>query len=681
MKTEAYKLTATEVIAKIRDGKLSVEAYAESLLARIKERDPVVKGWVYLNPDQVLSEARRLDQIPKESRGPLHGVAVGVKDVIYTKDMPTQFNSPIYEGDAPQVDAASIIILRKAGALILGKTTTTEFAATTQGPATTNPHDSSRTPGGSSSGSGAVVGDFQVPIALGTQTGGSIIRPASFNGIYGFKPTWNSISREGQKIFSIINDTLGFYARSVADLYLLADVFALEDDQLPNQPVLLKGLKIGICKTMVWPQAGYGLVNAMIKAIELLRSNGATVTEIEFPEHLQDLPEWYSTILSSDGRTAFLPEYRLDKSLISDKLVGHVENHKKISRAAQLKAFDNVAAARPVVDEMLSQYDAVLTPSVPDEAPEGIESTGSAAFCQIWTVLHNPVINLPGFRGYNGLPIGLSLVAPRYHDRKLLAMGMNVSRYDIGPDGRVRVYNIMDHPPVSRFSDTLPPMYRLYPNDIEYKRLAQLFNDNWQHDDKKATINGIFKCRPEELGKSKQMHDFTKYLKITGTTVEAAKWHFHCTSRKCNFDESVDDDRLLQCDDADTCAFCSILRESLSMTYASQGGWFGAGIYSSNIASKADKFSHDPDGKYHTGLHAVIVCRVIVGRVQWTKKKLVGVSGPKPGFHSIQAVTKKRGGPVYFPETVVFRDEAILPVAVITYNKTQWNLRTGRVMY
>ncbi|KAF0642441.1 hypothetical protein FPSE5266_05338 [Fusarium pseudograminearum] len=624
MRTEAYKLTATEVIAKVRDGKLSVEAYAESLLARIKERDPVVKGWVYLNPEQVLSEARRLDQIPKESRGPLHGVAVGVKDVIYTKgvsvcnevvwmlingdeiDMPTQFNSPIYEGDAPQVDAASIIILRKAGALILGKTTTTEFAATTQGPATTNPHDSSRTPGGSSSGSGAVVGDFQVPIALGTQTGGSIIRPASFNGIYGFKPTWNSISREGQKMFSIINDTLGFYARSVADLNLLADVFALEDDQLTDQPVLLKGLKIGICKTMVWPQAGYGLVNAMIKAIELLRSNGATVTEIEFPDHLQDLPEWYSTILSSDGRTAFLPEYRLDKSLISNKIVGHVENHNKISRAAQLKAFDNVAAARPVVDEMLSQYDAVLTPSVPDEAPEGIESTGSAAFCQIWTVLHNPT------------------------DKAIV---------------------------------------------------AQLFNDNWQHDDKKATINGIFKCRPEELGKSKQMHAFTKYLNITGTTVEAAKWHFHCTSRKCNFDESVDDDRLLQCDDADTCAFCSILRESLSMTYASQGGWFGAGIYSSNIASKADKFSHDPDGKYHTGLHAVIVCRVIVGRVQWTKKKLVGVSGPKPGFHSIQAVTKKRGGPVYFPETVVFRDEAILPVAVITYNKTQWNLRTGRVMY
>ncbi|KAG8673057.1 hypothetical protein FPOAC1_006360 [Fusarium poae] len=419
-----------KVIAKIRDDQLTVEEYAESLLARIKERDPIVRGWVYLNPDQVLYEARKLDEIPKENRGPLHGVAVAVKDVIYTKDMPTQFNSPIYEGDAPQVDAASVIILRKAGALIFGKTATTEFAATTEGPATTNPHDSSRTPGGSSSGSGAVVGDFQVPIALGTQTGGSTIRPASFNGIYGFKPTWNSISREGQKMFSIINDTIGFYSRSVADLNLLADVFALEDDEPPNpdEEVLLKELRIGICKTMVWPQAGYGLVNAMIKAIELLRSNGATVTEIEFPDYLKDLPDWYFTIFNSDGRTAFLPEYRLDKSRIADQLVGHVENRMKITRAAQLKAFDAIAAARPVVDDMLSQYDAVLTPSVPDEAPEGLESTGSAAFCQIWTVLHNPVINVPGFRGYNGMPIGLSLVAPRYHDRKLLAVSEVVGR-------------------------------------------------------------------------------------------------------------------------------------------------------------------------------------------------------------------------------------------------------------
>ncbi|SPJ71719.1 related to glu/asp-tRNA amidotransferase subunit A [Fusarium torulosum] len=419
---ELYKLSASEVVAKTRDGQLSVEEYAQSLLARIKERDPVVKGWAYINPDQVLSEARKLDQVPKESRGPLHGVAIAVKDVIYTKDMPTQFNSPLYKDDAPQVDAASIIILRKAGALILGKTTTTEFAATTKGPQTTNPHDSSRTPGGSSSGSGAVVGDFQAPIGLGTQTGGSTIRPASFNGIYGFKPTWNSISREGQKIFSLMLDTLGIYARTIADLNLLADVFALEDDEPPKISYTIQNGRFAVCKTMVWPEAGPGLVRAMDKAVELLRSSGATVDEVEFPKHLQDLPEWHSIVFNTDGRTAFLPEYRIDKSLIADQLVGHVENNLKISRAAQLKAFDDIAAARPVVDAMLAKYDAVLTPSVPDEAPLGIEATGSASFNKTWTALHVPVVNVPGFAGENGMPIGLSLVAPRYHDRKLLAV-------------------------------------------------------------------------------------------------------------------------------------------------------------------------------------------------------------------------------------------------------------------
>lgn len=211
MVMEPYRLTATEVAAQIRNGELTVEQYARSLLSRIAARDPVVKAWAYLDPDLVIREAKRLDQVPVEERGPLHGIAIAVKDVIYTKgkelvfhnelsliiasDMTTQFNSPIYENDAPKVDAALIIILRKAGALILGKTKTTEFAATVKGSKTTNPHDSGRTPGGSSSGSGAVVGDFQAPISLGTQTGGSTIRPGSFNGVYAFKPTWNSISR------------------------------------------------------------------------------------------------------------------------------------------------------------------------------------------------------------------------------------------------------------------------------------------------------------------------------------------------------------------------------------------------------------------------------------------------------------------------------------------------------
>jgi Asp-tRNA(Asn)/Glu-tRNA(Gln) amidotransferase A subunit family amidase len=302
--------------------------------------------------------------------------------------MPTQFNSPIYVNDAPQVDAGSIAILRKSGALIFGKTTTTEFAATTVGSKTRNPHDPNRTPGGSSSGSGAAVGDLQVPIGLGTQTGGSTIRPGSYNGIYAFKPTWNSITREGQKIYSLILDTLGLYARSVADLELLADVFALADDEPAPSDFQVKGSKFAILKSMVWPQIGAGGSAAMGKAASLLRAHGAEVEEIEFPGHLNDLPAWHATVLNADGRTAFLPEYTTTKHDLSDYLVGHVENDTKISRKAQLDAFDNIAAARPVVDDILSNYAAVLTPSVPDEAPLGIEKTGNAAFCLIWTVRH-----------------------------------------------------------------------------------------------------------------------------------------------------------------------------------------------------------------------------------------------------------------------------------------------------
>lgn len=357
--------------------------------------------------------------------------------------MPTQHNSSIYENDAPQLDAGSVAILRNAGCLLLGKTTTTEFAATTAGTKTSNPHDSIRTPGGSSSGSGAAVGDFQAPIGLGTQTGGSTIRPGSFNGIYAMKPTWNSITREGQKIYSLILDTLGLYTRSVADLELLADLFALHDD-VPPSPFHVKGAKFAICKTMIWPQVGKGTEAAMYEARRCLEACGAEVDEIQLPEKLYDLPSWHATVLAADGRTAFLPEYQSTKSQMAEQLIGHVENVTKITRKAQLEAFDKIAAARPEVDEILGKYAAVIVPSVPDEAPTGLEKTGSAAFNVIWTVssstvtlrdstnfcqaLHTPVVNIPGFKGEYGMPIGLSLVAPRYHDRHLLAVSEQVGQ-------------------------------------------------------------------------------------------------------------------------------------------------------------------------------------------------------------------------------------------------------------
>lgn len=300
--------------------------------------------------------------------------------------MPTQFNSSLYKDNFPRIDAGSIAILRKAGALIFGKTTTTEFAATTVGHKTCNPHDPKRTPGGSSSGSGAAVGDFQAPIGLGTQTGGSTIRPGSYNGIYAYKPTWNAVTREGQKIYALILDTLGWYARSVSDLELLADIFQIFDDTPTPTDFEIKGAKFAVLKTMVWPAVGSGTQTAMDRATELLRAHGAEVEEISLPEKFENLPQWHATVLASEGRTAFLPEYAVGKDSIHPQLIGHVENSDRISRKAQLEAFDNISMARPVVDDILSRYAAVITPSVPDEAPLGIENTGSAAFCLIWTV-------------------------------------------------------------------------------------------------------------------------------------------------------------------------------------------------------------------------------------------------------------------------------------------------------
>ncbi|KAH6651499.1 amidase [Truncatella angustata] len=423
---EPWQFTATEAIAQFKNGSLTIEHYARSLLARIAKRDDAVKAWAYLDPDYVIEQAKKLDEVPPEKRGLLHGVAIAVKDVIYTKDMPTQFNSPIYEGDAPKVDAASIITLRHAGALILGKTTTTEFASTTYGGKTSNAHDSTRTPGGSSSGSGAAVGDFQAPIGLGTQTGGSTIRPGSYNGIYAFKPTWNSISREGQKIYSLLFDTLGFYARSVEDLQLLADVFALEDDQPVKEPFEIKGAKFALLKTTVWPQVGPGTIAAMEHGANILRSHGAEVDEIELPPEFSEAPEFHRILLHSEGRVSFLPEYRTAKEQLHPFLIGHVDNEHNISRAAQLKAFDGMAALRPKIDEIAGRYAAIVTPSVPDVAPVGLVTTGTAAFNSIWTAFHTPVTNIPGFKGEADMPIGLSLVAPRYHDRHLLAVSKAV---------------------------------------------------------------------------------------------------------------------------------------------------------------------------------------------------------------------------------------------------------------
>ncbi len=330
---EPYRLSALEALELIKKGDLTVEAYATSLLGRIQAREPTIKAWAYIDPDAVLAQARALDQVPPEARGPLHGIAIGVKDVFLTKGMPTVYNSPIYRDQAPAavdaaVDAAAITTLRAAGALFLGETTTTEFASTTVGGPSANPHDTTRTPGGSSSGSGAAVGDYHVPIALGTQTGGSTIRPGSFNGIYAFKvsrhprrvwptdssvcsrpsqPTWGAISREGFAQYSMTCDTMGFLARTAEDLELLSAVFRLADDEpIPTLPFTLKGSRVAFCKTHVWPEAGPGTQQAFAKAQALLKECGADVSELELPADFANISRWHGNVIAGEGRSSFL---------------------------------------------------------------------------------------------------------------------------------------------------------------------------------------------------------------------------------------------------------------------------------------------------------------------------------------------------------------------------------------
>ncbi|KAK4900883.1 hypothetical protein LTR27_002066 [Elasticomyces elasticus] len=421
-----WRLTAAEVLPLLRDNKLTVTDYVKSLLERVQARDPEVKAWAWIEPSLILQQAKELDGLSLSERGPLFGLPIAVKDVILTKDMPTQYNSRLYESEIPiAIDANCIITLRAQGAVIFGKTSTTEFASSKQGNwhqnLTRNARDSKRTPGGSSSGSGAAVGDYQVPIALGTQTGGSVVRPASFNGCYGFKPTHGAISREGLAQWSPSLDTLGFFGRSVDDFEVLADAFRLKDDGVAfSEAFKLQGAKIGFCKTHNWPKAGQGTMDAMAKAQNILTTHGAQVEDVELPDDFSRVLDWHADVLVGEGQTSFLGQYLLDKDKLHESIQGYADNSRKLTHRQLLDAYDNVARLRPVFDELASKYDIIITPSVVDEAPLGLENTGDMSFCSMWTILHVPAINLVGFQGANSLPIGLTAAGPRYTDRRLL---------------------------------------------------------------------------------------------------------------------------------------------------------------------------------------------------------------------------------------------------------------------
>ncbi|VCU68506.1 Glutamyl-tRNA(Gln) amidotransferase subunit A [Pigmentiphaga humi] len=417
---EPYELDATQAAQLIAARQLSCEELARSTLAHVARREPQVKAWAHIDPAQVVRNARELDT--GQGGSALHGSTWGVKDVIDTRDMPTSQNSAIYLGHRPSKDAACVAVARHSGALILGKTETAEFAAGGRLPATRNPHNVLHTPGASSSGSAAAVGSCMAQLALATQTGGSLIRPAAYNGICGFKPTHGLVSTEGAKMFAPTLDTIGWYARSVADLSLAARVFGLAADA-PRRPDGVRGLRVGLCRGPNRAHIEPDGESALLTAARRLADAGAIVEELDLPEPFERMTEAHRTIMRGEGRATFLCEYLAHRPQLHRSFIDLAENADGIGHGDLLRALDHAAACRVAFDALFGpRLHLLLTPPAPGEAPLASESEGSMIFNAMWTALHVPCISIPAGTGRRGLPLGVQLVAPRGRDSELLGM-------------------------------------------------------------------------------------------------------------------------------------------------------------------------------------------------------------------------------------------------------------------
>jgi Asp-tRNA(Asn)/Glu-tRNA(Gln) amidotransferase A subunit family amidase len=418
---EPHALGVAAAAAEIAAGRLTAEALTESCLARITAREAIVGAWEFLDPAQARAQARALDRGPR--RGPLHGIPVGIKDIIDTADMPTGCGSPIYRGRRPAWDAACVALLRAAGAVILGKTVTTEFAYFQPGK-TANPHDPRHTPGGSSSGSAAAVADRMAPAALGTQTAGSVIRPASFCGVIGYKPSFGDFSLAGIKPFSPSLDTLGVFARHVEDLPLLRTALLGIAETVP-QPA---PPRIGLCRTAHWPLAEAAARDAVEQAATRLSAAGATVAETSGFDDFAALTDAQKTIMAFEAARAYAAERSGHGAELSAKLRELLAAGIACPLADYRRALDLAEDARRKLDDSFRQVDLLLAPSAVGEAPEGRDATGDPIFNRAWTLLHVPAITLPLFAGPRRLPVGIQLIGRRGHDAGLIAAAAWIER-------------------------------------------------------------------------------------------------------------------------------------------------------------------------------------------------------------------------------------------------------------
>jgi amidase len=410
-------LSATQIASRIAAGAITAVEVVGDCLARIAAREPALHAFAHVDPALALRQARALDGGP--NRGALHGVPIGIKDVIDTADQPTQMGSPIYRGHRPACDAACVAVLRAAGAVILGKTVTCEFAGMTPGP-TVNPHNPAHTPGGSSSGSGAAVADRMIPAALGTQTGGSVLRPAAYCGVIGYKPTFGAFNRAGLKFAAESLDTIGLLARTVDDVALITSV--LLGGRLEPAPAIGAAPRIGLCRTPLWDTAQPETRHAVEDAAARLAGTGAELRDVVLPEDFAGLrAAARETINNYERSKSMAAEWASHRDLISSKLRRCIELGMEMPYREYLAAITLGESCRARLPAVFEGVDVLLAPCVKGEAPAGLDSTGDPSFQAIWTILHVPTMSLPTHRGPNGLPVGIQLIARRHDDQRLLA--------------------------------------------------------------------------------------------------------------------------------------------------------------------------------------------------------------------------------------------------------------------
>ncbi len=412
-------------------GLVTSQQIVEACLKRIRHEEERVRAWTFLDPEYAMEQARRLDMERQEGslRGRLHGIPVAIKDIFDTADMPTEKGTVLHAGRQPEGDASAVSLLRLAGAVIMGKTVTTELALYKPGK-TRNPHHIEHTPGGSSSGSAAAVAAGMVPLAIGSQTNGSIVRPASFCGVIGFKPSHGTISRQGMLKLSQLLDQVGLFARSLEDAALLAHELMVYDSMDPDmrdharQPFpnpsdqeFSPASSLAFVKSPVWSHASQELIG---KLTCLIGELDGYVEEVSLPAIFNEAILYHKTIMEADISVNLREEYRRGADRLSPVLCEMIERGGKILAKDYLLAVELIPQFNQALEAIFARYDAIITPATTGSAPRGLASTGDPIFCSLWTLCGVPTLSLPLLKDRAGLPMGVQLVGRKGEDVKLL---------------------------------------------------------------------------------------------------------------------------------------------------------------------------------------------------------------------------------------------------------------------